>query len=254
MGILWKPTAALLLLLHLVHSDSDLPKIDVEATVNFLVQVGVTPGENGTLPTAPLSGTTDSAEWQQINSDFPVGFAFHVQAILDNYSGDLASLSGGQLRIALDGAGSLLQVLSLTVPGVSPLVAAIPSSDPPGSLQSLGISIQSKLLSVIVDCHIITSVWLANMPRHFDFSAVEALNPPTVVKSLLFSNNVSVALTGCTGLQNELNPRGPPGPPGREGPTGMPGDMGDPGDIGPVGKKGEQVIKNTSLMNPSRCY
>ena len=149
--------------------------------VNFLAQVGVTPGENGTLPTAPLSGTTDSAEWQQINSDFPVGFAFHVQAVLDNYSGDLASLSGGQLRIALDGAGSLLQVLTLTVPGVSPLVAAIPSSDPSGSLQSLGISIESKLLSVIVDCHVITSVWLANMPQHFDFSGVEALNPLTVV-------------------------------------------------------------------------
>lgn len=32
MGVLWKPTAALLLLLHLVHSDSVLPEIDVEAT------------------------------------------------------------------------------------------------------------------------------------------------------------------------------------------------------------------------------
>ena len=144
--------------------------------------MGVTPGENGTQPTAPLSSTTDSAEWQQINSDFPVGFAVHLQAELDDYSGDLVSLGGGRLHVSLDGADSLLQTLTVTVPGVtSPLIITIPMADPPGSLQSLGVSIQSKLLSVIVDCHIISSVWLADVPQHFDFSTAEALNPPTIV-------------------------------------------------------------------------
>lgn len=143
--------------------------------------MGITPGENGTLPSDPLSSNTDSAEWQQINSDFPVGFAFYTRAVLDDYSGDLASLSDGTLQISLNSDGSLLHVLSVTVPGVAPLLAAIPGPDIPGSLQSLGVSIKSKLLSVIVDCHVITSVWLANMPDHFDFNAVEALNPPTIV-------------------------------------------------------------------------
>ena len=141
----------------------------------------MTPGENGTLPGSALSGTTVSAEWQQIDSDFPVGFAFYVRAVLDDYSGDLASLSDGRLRVSLDGQGSLLQILNVTVPGVTPLVAAIPSAETPGTLQSLGVSVQSKLLSVIVDCHVITSVWLANMPQNFDFTSALALNPPTVV-------------------------------------------------------------------------
>ena len=38
MGVLWKPIAALFLLLHLVYSDSNLPTIDVEATGKILYE------------------------------------------------------------------------------------------------------------------------------------------------------------------------------------------------------------------------
>ena len=148
----------------------------------------MTPGQNGTLPPGPLSSNTDSPEWQQINSDFPVGFALHLQAVLEDYSGDLVSMANGQLEISLEGSDSLLQILSVTLPGVRPLVAAIPNTDPPGLLQNLGVSIQSKLLSVIVDCHIITSVWLATAARNVDFSTVEALNPPTTVSWVVGQN------------------------------------------------------------------
>ena len=150
--------------------------------VNFLTQTGVDPGENGTRPAAPLSGNTNSTEWRQINSDFPVGFAVHVRADFDDYSGDLVSLGDGQLQLSLEDTGLFLHNLSVTVPGItSPLFLALPTADPPGSLQSLGVSVQSKLLSIIVDCHIITSVWLADVPQHFEFSTAQALFPPTVV-------------------------------------------------------------------------
>ena len=226
-------------------------------TVDFLAQVGVIPGENGTEPDDPLTAATDTPEWQQISSDFPVGFAFYTQAVLDDYDGILASLNDGELRIGIESSGSLLTMLHVDLPGENPFRAAIPSTDEPGALQSLGISVRSKLLSVIVNCSVINSVWLANMPSSFDFTFVEALNPPTTVschvvktsictntlmyvqvKYMLFSNNVSVALTSCTGLQvsdrtacfsvyhlplslplslsslsppqNEIDPRGPP--------------------------------------------
>jgi hypothetical protein len=141
----------------------------------------VTPGENGTEPTGPLVGSADSAEWQQISSDYPVGFAFHCRAVLDDYSGVLASVNGGELLISLDSSSSLLHILTVVLSGESPRMAAIPSAEVPGSLQSIGVSIQSKLLSVIVDCNVIHSVWLAQMPSGMDFSSVESFNPPTHV-------------------------------------------------------------------------
>lgn len=143
--------------------------------------MGVTPDENGTLPMDTLTGPTDSAVWQQINSDFPVGFAVHLEATIDDYTGDLISLANDRLKVSLQGQGTVLQLLSVTLPGINPLVAAIPGPENMDNFQSVGISVESKLLSVIVDCHVITSIWLANMPQSVDFLTAEVLNPPTFV-------------------------------------------------------------------------
>ena len=165
-------------------------------TVDFLAQVGVIPGENGTEPDDPLTAATDTPEWQQISSDFPVGFAFYTQAVLDDYDGILASLNDGDLRINIESSGSLL-MLHVDLPGENPFRAAIPSTDEPGALQSLGISVQSKLFSVIVNCNIINSVWLANMPSSFDFLSVEALNPPTTVSCHTLATFVYILTHTC---------------------------------------------------------
>ena len=151
-------------------------------TVDFLAQVGFVPGVNGSEPDSPLLSNTDTTEWQQISADYPIGFAVYSQVLLDDYSGSLARLSGlnGSLTIGIDSSG-LLRILTVTLPGDNPLLAAIPRAKEPGALQSVGISVQSKLLSVIVDCHVIISVWLANMPDSLDFVSAEVLNPPSTV-------------------------------------------------------------------------
>lgn len=117
----------------------------------------------------------------QISTDFPIGFAFYSEALLSQYTGSLASLNNGELNISIESTDSLYTTLIVDLPGDAPRFAAIPSADMPTSLQSIGISVETKLLSVIVDCHVINSVWLANMPTHFNFSTVQALNPPTTV-------------------------------------------------------------------------
>ena len=155
------------------------------AAVNFLAEVGVDPGPNGVNPGAPLTDNATSPDWQQISSDFPIGFAVYTQAVLDGYSGSIASLNDGGLSVAVESFGasqsSALQILTVTLPGQIPLRAAIPNSDKPNALQSIGVSVQSKLLSVVVNCTLINSVWLANMPTSLNIETVEVFNPPTTV-------------------------------------------------------------------------
>ena len=154
--------------------------------VDLLAELGVDPGEDGVNPGSPLATNTTSQDWHQISSDFPVGFAVYSETIVDGYTGSIASLNDGQLLVALESVGeshSALQILTVTLPGETPLKAAIPSPDMPGSLWSIGVSVQSKLLTVIVNCTLITSVWLANVPSSVDFYFVEALNPSTTVSS-----------------------------------------------------------------------
>ena len=154
--------------------------------VDFLAEVGIDPGPDGVDPGIPLSDNTTSPEWQQISSDFPVGFAVYTEAVLDEYTGTIASLNGGELLVALQSFGppdSELQILTVALPGDAPLRAAIPNPDTPGALQTIGISVRSKLLTVIVNCSVVTSVWLASLPSSVEFSTVEALNPSTTVSS-----------------------------------------------------------------------
>ena len=142
------------------------------------------PGDDGVDPGSPLMDNTTSLAWQQISSDFPVGFAIYTQAVLDDYTGSIVSLNNGELYIALESFGtsdSTLQILTIALPGKIPLRAPIPSADVPATLQTIGVSIQSKLLTVIVNCSLINAVWLANLPNSVDFSFVEALKPSTTV-------------------------------------------------------------------------
>ena len=149
----------------------------------------MTPGPNGTLPDSSLLAPTDTEEWTQISADFPIGFAFYSEVALNQYTGTLATINNGELSISIESTDSLFTTMTVDLPGDAPRFAAIPSADMPTSLQSIGISVETKLLSVIVDCHVINSVWLANMPTHFNFSVVQALNPPTIVRSFLKNNN-----------------------------------------------------------------
>ena len=158
----------------------------LSAAVDLLAELGIDPGLDGVDPGIPLRDNTTSSEWRQISSDFPVGFAVYTEAVLDGYSGAIASLNNGELLVALQSFGALdseLQILTVSLPGDAPLRAAIPTPDRPGALQTIGISVRSKLLSVIVNCSVITSVWLASVPSRIEFSTVEALNPSTTVSS-----------------------------------------------------------------------
>lgn len=158
----------------------------LSAAVDFLAELGIDPGPDGVDPGFPLNDSTTSSEWRQISSDFPVGFALYTEAVLDEYTGTIASLNDGELLVALQSfgtPGSELQILTVLLPGDAPLRAAIPNADRPGALQTIGISVRSKLLSVIVNCSVITSVWLANVPSRVEFFTVEALNPSTTVSS-----------------------------------------------------------------------
>lgn len=149
--------------------------------MDFLELMGVSPGENGEVPDSPLTVNVNTTDWQQISSDFPTGFALYFHVVLEDYSGSILSLNDGELYVALESSASALKILTVALPGETPLRAAIPSTDMPGALQSIGISVQSKLLSILVDCYLINSVWLADIPTVIDISTVEALNPPTTV-------------------------------------------------------------------------
>ena len=148
--------------------------------VDFLAEVGVDPGDDGVDPGSPLMDNTTSLAWQQISSDFPIGFAVYTRAVLDDYSGVIISLNDGDLFISLESLNPALQILTVALPGKIPLIAAIPSAMP-ATLQTIGVSIKSKLLTVIVNCSVINSVWLVNTPNSFDFSFAEAFNPSTTV-------------------------------------------------------------------------
>lgn len=144
--------------------------------------MGVSTGENGTMPGSPLTANVDSMDWQQISSNFPTGFALYLHLLLDGYNGSILSLNNGELYVALESSEPALRILTVALPGEMPMRAAIPSTHTPDTLQSVGISVQSKLLSVLVDCQLINSVWLANIPTVIDISSVEALHPPTIVR------------------------------------------------------------------------
>ena len=133
-------------------------------------------------PNSSLIDIASNSEWMQITKDFPIGFAVYVEAEFADYSGSLLSLNDGELRIALEsfgGPSSALQILTVTLPGQIPLRAAIPSAR--GQFQSIGVSVERKLLSVVVDCSIVSSVWLSSMPQSLNISLVESLDPPTLV-------------------------------------------------------------------------
>ena len=148
--------------------------------------MGIDPGENGILPSQPLTDVTNTPEWQQIGTDFPIGFSMYTKAMLDSFTGTVISLNNGDLRVSiesLNGTASSLQILTMDLPGLEPIKVAIPGPEDSSMLQSMGIALQSKLLTVVVNCTIVTSAWLSSMPQSLTLSSVEALNPPTTVSS-----------------------------------------------------------------------
>ena len=154
-------------------------------SVNFLDEAGLDPGEDGVTPNSTLQVVATGSDWEQISADFPTGFAMYTEALLHSYTGTLASLNSGMMRIGVESfgePGSSLQVLSVTLPGQQTLRAAIPLPDDASSLQGVGVSVQTKLLTVVVNCSVVTSAWLADMPDDLDIAFVEALDPPTTVR------------------------------------------------------------------------
>lgn len=140
------------------------------------------PGKDGVDPGTPLTDNATSQAWKLISSDFPIGFAIYSQAVLNQYTGTLLSLNSGELFVAIESFGVLssLQMLTVSLPGRIPLRAAIPNLS--AGLQTIGVSVQSKLLMVVVNCDIINAVWLANVPHSFNISTVEVFNPSTSVR------------------------------------------------------------------------
>lgn len=152
-------------------------------SVDFLGEVGVDPSEDGIDPGTPLTDSTTSQAWMQISLDFPVGFAIYTQALLNQYTGTLFSINNGDLLVGIEsfgGSNSMLQTLIVSLPGQIPLRAAIPNVM--AASQTIGFSVQSKLLMVVVNCSIINAVWLANMPDTLNFTTVEVFNPSTTVR------------------------------------------------------------------------
>lgn len=149
--------------------------------VDFLAEVGVDPGEDGVDPGAPLRNTTSSPDWQQISSDFPTGFALYTEAELDDYTGSIAIFNNDDLIVGHESFDSSLHMLRVLLPGDISIRAAIPRPYTKGSLQSIGVSVESKLLTMIVNCTVINSLWLANMPSTVEFSELVAYNPSTRV-------------------------------------------------------------------------
>lgn len=151
-------------------------------SVDFLSEVGVDPSEDGIDPGTPLTDSTTSQAWRQMSLDFPVGFAIYAQAVLDQYMGTMFSINNGDLLVGIEsfgGLNSMLQTLTVSLPGQIPLRAAIPNVM--AASQTIGLSVQSKLLMVVINCSIINAVWLANMPDTLNFTTVEVFNPSTTV-------------------------------------------------------------------------
>lgn len=151
--------------------------------VDFLAEVGVNPGDDGVDPGVPLVDTTltSNSDWQQISSDFPTGFALYTEALLDDYTGSIAIFNNDDLIVGHESFDSSLHMLRVLLPGNISVRAAIPRPYTQGSLQSIGVSVESKLLTMIVNCTVVNSLWLANMPSTVGFSNLVAYNPSTRV-------------------------------------------------------------------------
>ena len=118
-----------------------------------------------------LNSSTTNLEWQLIGQDFPARFGLYAVFNASDYQGSIFSISdksGVLFDVSLwRSSNDTYSFLSVTLPGLGPLVIDIPDSAnlaDPSSFRSLGVRLFHYQLLVIVDCAVVNFVDLERPP------------------------------------------------------------------------------------------
>ena len=135
-----------------------------------------------------LSAPTNSTDWDVVNSDFPREFALYVEFNASQYSGSIVAINRGmadEFNVALDTSSSA-QMLIITLPGLDPVEIIVPPQMR-SMFQIFGFKLENTILTVYVNCSLITILRLPASPQQLPISnssVVEIFEQPTTVSWL----------------------------------------------------------------------
>ena len=167
------------------------------STVDILETVGLrdsTTSDNVVhFLTRPLSSPTNGSEWEGLDSNTTTDYSLFAAFNATTYTGTVIAINMDTLNefsvklnssLALSG---MLRTLTIKLPGLAPLLIAIPTHEDSAEFLQLGVSLEGKMLSVVQNCTVVAAIWLTERPDALvisDDSVVEILDPPTAVSVL----------------------------------------------------------------------
>ena len=171
--------------------------VDVLGSVGLrdgdIVEDGATvaEGPSGTMDafllSRQLSAATNGTDWNILNAYFPQEFALYVVFNASQYSGSIVAINRGmsdEFNVALRTSPLLnTQTLIVTFPGVDPAEITVPTQDNP-MFQFIGVRLQGTVLTVFVNCTLVSTLRLSALPRQLPISEnsmVEIFEQPTTV-------------------------------------------------------------------------
>ena len=189
-----------MLKLSLVDADTVLQYLCF--TVDVLDSVGLRDGDlledGATLAEGPsgtmdafllsrqLSAATNGTDWNILNAYFPQEFALYVVFNASQYTGSIVAINRGmsdEFNVALRTSPLSTQTLIVTLPGVDPVEIIVPTQDN-AVFQFIGVGLQGAVLTVFVNCTLVSTLRLPALPRQLPISEdsmVEVFEQPTTV-------------------------------------------------------------------------
>ena len=167
------------------------------STVDILETVGLrdsTTSDNVVhFLTRPLSSPTNGSEWEGLDSNMTTDYSFFAAFNATAYTGTVIAINmdtQNEFSVRLNSSlasSEMLRVLTIKLPGLTPLLIAIPTHEDSAEFLQLGVSLEGKMLSVVQNCAVVAAIWLTERPDALvisDDSVVEIFDPPTAVSNL----------------------------------------------------------------------
>ena len=150
----------------------------------------LTEGPSGTMDafllSRQLSAATNGTDWNILNAYFPQEFALYVVFNASQYTGSIVAINRGmsdEFNVALRTSPLNTQTLIVTLPGVDPVEIIVPTQDN-AVFQFIGVGLQGAVLTVFVNCTLVSTLRLPALPRQLPISEnsmVEVFEQPTTV-------------------------------------------------------------------------
>ena len=169
----------------------------IYSTVDILETVGLrdsTTSDNVIhFLTRPLSSPTNGSEWEGLDPNTTTDYSFFAAFNATTYTGTVIAINmdtQNEFSVRLNSSlasSEMLRILTIRLPGLAPLLIAIPTPDDSTEFLQLGVSLEGKMFSVVQNCAVVAAIWLTERPDALvisDDSVVEIFDPPTAVSDL----------------------------------------------------------------------